>query len=317
MNRCGKSLFLPLLLFGFIGMHYYLVKVKRISIPFWHKPSGREGPFSEHIKAWLLYGGAIMGVILLVSIFVHRDPGPAPQLLPSSPFYGSEHGPGGLGIVPTFPISWTHGMNRFVAIAFHLEPDIWGTVLGMVLLSGALAVSLIEPASLKPGVQESGPGAIRAGKAAIVDRAVIEAGSSEIGAGKAGAIKLRFENAAVAKIRFLETGMEDPGFGEIGFREPGELKIRVGQVGCGKIGAEQVCIPQICVRQIGPGQVRSTQGTIQERGLPQDRSTQIGFVELQIGKHKARQIRPHTARSMLQPTVVQLKPLLEPCIAVL
>jgi hypothetical protein len=128
------------LLLGFIAMHYYLVKVKGISLPFWHKPTGRKGPFTEHIKAWLVYGGAVMGVILLVAIFVHRNPGPAPQLLPSSPFYGSERGPGGLGIVPTFPISWTHGMNRFVAIVFHLEPDIWGTVLGMVLMTGALVV---------------------------------------------------------------------------------------------------------------------------------------------------------------------------------
>jgi quinol-cytochrome oxidoreductase complex cytochrome b subunit len=142
---------LPVLLLGFIAMHYYLVKVKGISLPFWHKPTGRKGPFTEHIKAWLAYAGAVMGVILLVAIFVHRNPGDAPQLLPSSPFYGSEHGPGGLGIVPTFPISWTHGMNRFVALAFHLEPDIWGTVLGMVLLTGALvAVPFVDPGTREP-----------------------------------------------------------------------------------------------------------------------------------------------------------------------
>ncbi|HEX9122298.1 MAG TPA: cytochrome b N-terminal domain-containing protein [Actinomycetota bacterium] len=131
---------LPLLLFALIAMHYYLVKVKRISVPFWHKPSGRTGPFTEHIKVWFAYSGVILGAVLLISIFIHRSPGDAPQLLPSSPFFGSEHGPGGLGTVPTFPISWTHGMNRFVNLAFHLEPDIWGTVVGMVLMTAALIV---------------------------------------------------------------------------------------------------------------------------------------------------------------------------------
>jgi menaquinol-cytochrome c reductase cytochrome b subunit len=131
---------LPLVLFALIGMHYYLVKVKRISLPFWHKPNPTTGPFTEHVKMWFTYSGVILGVILLVSIFIQRSPGDAPQLLPSSPFYGSEHGPGGLGIVPTFPISWTHGMNRFIVLAFHLEPDIWGTVVGMMLMTAALLI---------------------------------------------------------------------------------------------------------------------------------------------------------------------------------
>jgi menaquinol-cytochrome c reductase cytochrome b subunit len=144
---------LPILLFALIGMHYYLIKVKRISVPFWHKPTGRTGPFTEHVKMWFAYSGVILGGILLISIFIHRSPGDAPQLLRSSPFFGSEHGPGGLGIVPTFPISWTHGMNRFVAIAFHLEPDIWGTIVGMFLMTAALVVipfldrSEVEPTS--------------------------------------------------------------------------------------------------------------------------------------------------------------------------
>ena len=128
---------LPLLLVALIAMHYYLIKVKGISLPFWHKASGRREPFTKHVKMWLAYSAVILGAVLIVS-FIHRDPGPAPQLLQSSPFYGSEEGPGGLGIVPTFPISWTHGMNRFVTIAFGLEPDIWGTVMGMVLMAGAL-----------------------------------------------------------------------------------------------------------------------------------------------------------------------------------
>lgn len=142
---------LPVLLLGVIAMHYYLVKVKGISLPFWSKVTGRSSPFSEHVKAWAKYGAAIMGGVLLLAIFVHRGPGDAPQLLPSSPFYGSEHGPGGLGIVPTFPISWTHGMNRFVGIVFHLEPDIWGTVIGMVLMTAALvAVPFVDRGIVEP-----------------------------------------------------------------------------------------------------------------------------------------------------------------------
>jgi quinol-cytochrome oxidoreductase complex cytochrome b subunit len=146
---------LPILLLGLIAMHYYLIKVKGISLPFWHKPTGRTAPFSEHVRAWLLYSAVIVGVLLVVSIFVDRDPGPAPQLLPSSPFYGSEHGPGGLGIVPTWPIMWTHGMNRFVAIVFHLEPDIWGTMLGMLLMTVALVlIPFVDRASSEPASWE-------------------------------------------------------------------------------------------------------------------------------------------------------------------
>jgi quinol-cytochrome oxidoreductase complex cytochrome b subunit len=131
---------LPVLLLALIAMHYYLIKVKGISLPFWYKPTGRTAPFSTHVKLWFGYGSVILGAVLLVSILVPRGPGPAPQLLPSSPYHGSAKGPGGLGIVPTFPISWTHGMNRFVELAFGLEPDIWGTAMGMVLMTAALIV---------------------------------------------------------------------------------------------------------------------------------------------------------------------------------
>src|SRR6266508_3117725 len=44
---------LPILLLGLIAMHYYLIKVKGISLPFWHRPTGRTAPFSEHVRAWL------------------------------------------------------------------------------------------------------------------------------------------------------------------------------------------------------------------------------------------------------------------------
>ncbi len=128
---------LPILLLALIAMHYYLIKVKGISVPFWTRPSGRRVPFTTHIRDWSIYSLIILGITLAVSFF-HRAAGPEPQLLPTSPFYGSEHGPGGLGIVPTFPITWTHGMNRFVNLAFGMEPDIWGTVIGMVLMTAAL-----------------------------------------------------------------------------------------------------------------------------------------------------------------------------------
>ncbi len=121
-------------------LHYYLIKVKGISFPYWLKESGRTAPFSTHIKEWGIYGGIILGIVLLVAIFVPRDPGIAPQLLPSSPFYGATHGPGGLGAKPTFPISWTHGMNVFVGEYLGIEPDIWGTVVGMALMTVALLV---------------------------------------------------------------------------------------------------------------------------------------------------------------------------------
>jgi quinol-cytochrome oxidoreductase complex cytochrome b subunit len=121
-------------------LHYYLIKVKGISFPYWLKESGRMAPFSTHIKEWVIYGGIILGIVLLVSIFVPRDAGIAPQIVASSPFFGSTHGPGALGTKPTYPISWTHGMNVFVGEYLAIEPDIWGTVIGMTLMTIALLV---------------------------------------------------------------------------------------------------------------------------------------------------------------------------------
>jgi quinol-cytochrome oxidoreductase complex cytochrome b subunit len=128
----------PILLLLFMVMHYYLIKVKGISLPFWLKASGKKAPFSAHIREWLIYAGIILGVVLLVAIFVPRDAGIAPQLIPSSPFFGATKGPGALGAKPTYPISWTHGMNVFFGTKLGIAPDIWGTMVGMVLMLGAL-----------------------------------------------------------------------------------------------------------------------------------------------------------------------------------
>lgn len=130
----------PILLLLFVVMHYYLIKVKGISLPFWTKESGQKAPFSVHIREWMVYGAIILGVVLLVAIFVPRDPGIAPQLIPQSPFFGATKGPGALGAKPTYPISWTHGMNVFFGEHLGIEPDIWGTMVGMVLMLGTLLI---------------------------------------------------------------------------------------------------------------------------------------------------------------------------------
>ena len=129
----------PIGLGVFIGWHYLLIRFKGISIPFWLRSSGRTAAFSEHIRGWLIWGAIILGVVLLISIFVPRDAGVAPQLLQSSPLFGTDEDPGGLGFKPTFPISWTRGMN-IIAANLGIDPDIWGSVIGMALLLGALIV---------------------------------------------------------------------------------------------------------------------------------------------------------------------------------
>jgi quinol-cytochrome oxidoreductase complex cytochrome b subunit len=129
-----------ILLVLFIIAHYYLIKMKGISLPFWLRSSGRTAPFSAHIREWAIVGGIILGIVVLIAIIFPRPQGMAPQLLPSSPLFGATHGPGGLGYKPTFPISWTHGMNVFVNKVFSLEPDIWGTMAGMLLMLGALVI---------------------------------------------------------------------------------------------------------------------------------------------------------------------------------
>jgi quinol-cytochrome oxidoreductase complex cytochrome b subunit len=141
----------PILLLLLIVWHYYLIRLKGISLPFWLRATGRTAAFSEHVRGWLVYGGIIMAIVLLIAIFVPRDAGIAPQLLPSSPFYGSTHGPGFLGTKPTFPISWTHGMNVFVGEHLGIEPDIWGTMIGMALmLISLLAIPFLDRSEQEP-----------------------------------------------------------------------------------------------------------------------------------------------------------------------
>lgn len=128
----------PILISLAIILHFYLIKEKGISLPFWTKPSGVKSPFIKHVKMWFFWSALILGAVLLIAVFVPRDAGTAPQLLSSSPFYGLHKGPGKLGAKPTFPISWTHGMNVFVGEHLGIDPDIWGTVIGMALMLGAL-----------------------------------------------------------------------------------------------------------------------------------------------------------------------------------
>jgi len=129
----------PIALGLFIGWHYLLIRFKGISVPFWLRTSGRKAGFSEHIRGWLIWGGIIIGIVLLIAIFVPRDAGTAPQILATSPLYGTGDDPGGLGFKPTYPISWTRGMN-IVAANLGIDPDIWGTMIGMLVLLGTLLV---------------------------------------------------------------------------------------------------------------------------------------------------------------------------------
>jgi quinol-cytochrome oxidoreductase complex cytochrome b subunit len=140
----------PILLGLFIGWHYLLIRFKGISRPFWLRASGRTAVFTEHIRGWLLWSAIILGVVLLISIFVPRDPGVAPQLLQSSPLFGTDEDPGGLGFKPTFPISWTRGMN-IVAANLGIDPDIWGATIGMaVLLLALLAIPFLDRGDREP-----------------------------------------------------------------------------------------------------------------------------------------------------------------------
>jgi quinol-cytochrome oxidoreductase complex cytochrome b subunit len=68
----------PILLLLFVVWHYYLIRLKGISLPFWLRATGRKAAFSEHVRGWLIYGGIIMGVVLLVAIS-------APGLIQSPP----------------------------------------------------------------------------------------------------------------------------------------------------------------------------------------------------------------------------------------
>jgi quinol-cytochrome oxidoreductase complex cytochrome b subunit len=145
---------LPIMILLFVILHFYLIRMKGISLPFWEKASEKKVPFASHLKLWFAYSSLMIGAVLLLAIFVGRDVGTAPQLLPSSPLYGTSDDPGGLGYKPTLPIGWTKGINVLAAKA-GIDPDIWGTVIAMALMLGALvAIPFIdrgekEPTSLK------------------------------------------------------------------------------------------------------------------------------------------------------------------------
>ncbi|HLG73985.1 MAG TPA: cytochrome b N-terminal domain-containing protein [Chloroflexota bacterium] len=141
----------PILLLLFVVMHYFLIKVKGISIPFWLKASGQKAPFSKHIREWVIYGSIILGIVLLIAVFVPRDPGIAPQLVPDSPYFGATKGPGALGTKPSFPISWTHGMNVFFDEHLGINPDIWGSIVGTTLMVLALlAIPFLDRSEHEP-----------------------------------------------------------------------------------------------------------------------------------------------------------------------
>jgi ubiquinol-cytochrome c reductase cytochrome b subunit len=123
----------------FMIWHLMLVRFKGISQPFWVVASSVMGSFSKHLRSWIIYSSILLGIVLLISIFVPRDPGVAPQLIASSPLFGVDDDPGGLAFKPNFPISWTRGLN-IVAAQLGIDPDIWGTVVGMALLVLVLVI---------------------------------------------------------------------------------------------------------------------------------------------------------------------------------
>lgn len=123
----------------FMIWHLMLIRFKGISQPFWVVASGVMGSFSKHLRSWIIYSAIFLGIVLLIAIFVQREAGVAPQLIASSPLYGVDDDPGGLGFKPNFPISWTRGMN-ILAAQLGIDPDIWGTIVGMAILLIALLV---------------------------------------------------------------------------------------------------------------------------------------------------------------------------------
>ena len=141
----------PILLALFIGWHYLLIRFKGISMPFWVRVSGRTAGFGEHIRGWIILGAVLIGIVVVISFLIPRDAGTAPQLISSSPLFGTDDDPGGLGFKPTYPISWTRGMN-IVAANFGIDPDIWGTVVAIFLMAVVLVViPFVDRSDHEPG----------------------------------------------------------------------------------------------------------------------------------------------------------------------
>ena len=141
----------PILLALFVGWHYLLIRFKGISMPFWLRASGRTAGFGEHIKGWIILGAVLIGIVVIVSFLAPRDAGTAPQLISSSPLFGTDDDPGGLGFKPTYPISWTRGMN-IVAANFGIDPDIWGAIAAIILMAVVLlAIPFLDRSDHEPG----------------------------------------------------------------------------------------------------------------------------------------------------------------------
>jgi quinol-cytochrome oxidoreductase complex cytochrome b subunit len=141
----------PILLALFIGWHYLLIRFKGISMPFWLRASGRTAGFAEHIRGWIILGAVLIGIVVVVSFLAPRDAGTAPQLISSSPLFGTDDDPGGLGFKPTYPISWTRGMN-IVAANFGIDPDIWGAIAAIILMAVVLLViPFVDRSDHEPG----------------------------------------------------------------------------------------------------------------------------------------------------------------------
>ena len=131
---------IPLVLLGLMALHYRQFRRRGVSAP---PGRGAGATAADDVRrSWLLWGGLILGALLVVSVVWQRSAGPAAQDVPISPFYHNRGtvDPGLLGTIPSIPISWTHGWNRFVTVAFHWRPDIWGTTLAITLMVGSLVL---------------------------------------------------------------------------------------------------------------------------------------------------------------------------------
>ncbi len=141
---------IPIALGLFIAWHYLLIRFKGISVPFWLRASGRTSGFSDHIKGWFVVGAVLIGIVVIISLIAPRDPGTAPQLISSSPLFGTDDDPGGLGFKPTYPISWTRGMN-IIAASLGVDPDIWGAIIAMaVMLVALLLIPFLDRGEHEP-----------------------------------------------------------------------------------------------------------------------------------------------------------------------
>jgi quinol-cytochrome oxidoreductase complex cytochrome b subunit len=118
---------LPMAMGGLLLLHFFLIRHHKIAPPVGAeaaKAPGTTVPFTVHLRKIFLYGGAVVGIVLVLALFFPAPLGPAP-------IDGVE------ATKPPWPFLWLYGVENYFGLGYVFPAT-------MAFFIGLLAVPLID-----------------------------------------------------------------------------------------------------------------------------------------------------------------------------